>query len=166
MRRLLVSCALLALAFPAGALAYVSADDGTLVVRNGTSDDPTTAVVRLVAFHGAAFGGVDAGKIVIDDLTPGDAYAPKVTGADSSHLVPGDATKRVWLGSNMRFRVDGGSYTVSVYGAGVDVNAVGQGKAWLQGSATSPAGDGRYSINGNDSKSLPALGSWFTIAGS
>jgi hypothetical protein len=167
MRRLLVFCALLALAVPASASAFPNGSgDGTLVIRNGSSDDTTTAVVRLIAFHGAAFGQVDSGKIVIDDLTPLDAYKPTVTGYDSSHLVPTDSSKRVYLGSDMRFRVDGGVYTVSVYGAGVDLNAVGQGKAWLQGSATSPAGDGRYSIDGADFKSLPAVGGWYPIVGS
>ena len=87
MRRLLVFCALCALALPASALAYTSGSaDGTLVVRNGSSGDFSTPVVRLVAFHGAVFGQIDGGRIVIDDLTPNDTYAPLVTNA-TAHII-------------------------------------------------------------------------------
>ena len=121
MRRLFVFCALCALALPAPALAYTKgAADGTLVVRNGSSDDFWTPVVRLVAFHGAVFG-----------------------------------------------QVDGGKYTISLYGVGIDLNAVGQpaaGKVWLQGSPTLLA-DGKYSIDGADFRSLPDVGAWLSIGG-
>jgi hypothetical protein len=166
MRRLLVLCALCAFALPAPALAYVSgAGDGTLVVRNGSSDDLTTPVVRLVAFHGAIFGQVDGGRIVIDDLTA-DSYVPVVTNYDSVHTVASDPSKKVWKGLNMRFRVDGGKYTISLYGSGIDLNAVGQpasGKVWLQGSATVLPSDGRYSIDGGDFRSLPDVGAWLPM---
>jgi len=167
MRRLLVLCALCALALPASALAYTSGGaDGTLVVRNGSSDDFSTPVVRLVAFHGAIFGQIDGGRIVIDDLTPNDTYVPVVTNY-TVHLILSDSMKQVWRGQNMRFRVDGGRYTISLYGVGIDLNAVGQpaaGKVWLQGSATLPA-DGKYSIDGADFRSLPAVGAWLPIGG-
>ena len=168
MRRLLVICALCALALPAPALAYTKgAADGTLVVRNGSSDDFSTPVVRLVAFHGAVFGQVDGGRIVIDDLTTADTYAPKVTNYDSVHAVAGDPSKKIWKGQDMRFRVDGGTYTINIYGIGIDLNAVGQpaaGKVWLQGSATLPV-DGKYSIDGADFRSLPDVGAWLPIGG-
>jgi hypothetical protein len=167
MRRLLILCALCTLALPAPALAYTkAATDGTLVVRNGSSDDFSTPVVRLVGFHGAVFGQIDGGRIVIDDLTPGDTYRPLVTNA-TAHIISADTNKQVWKGQNMRFRVDGGTYTISVYGVGIDLNAVGQpaaGKVWLQGSATL-AVDGRYSIDGADFRSLPDLGAWLPIGG-
>jgi hypothetical protein len=167
MRRLLILCALCALALPASALAYTSgAADGTLVVRNGSSDDFSTPVVRLVAFHGATFGQIDGGRIVIDDLTPGDTYIPLVTNA-TAHIISADTNKQVWKGQNLRFRLDGGRYTISIYGFGVDLNAVGQsaaGKVWLQGSPTLPV-DGRYSIDGADFRSLPDVGVWLPIGG-
>jgi len=167
MRRLLVFCALCALALPASALAYARGSaDGTLVVRNGSSGDFSTPVVRLVAFHGAVFGQIDGGRIVIDDLTPNDTYAPLVTNA-TAHIISADSNKQVWKGQNMRFRVDGGKYTISLYGVGIDVNAVGEpaaGKVWLQGSSTLPV-DGKYSIDGADFRSLPAVGAWLSIGG-
>jgi len=167
MRRLLVFCALCALALPASALAYARGSaDGTLVVRNGSSGDFSTPVVRLVAFHGAVFGQVDGGRIVIDDLTPGDTYIPVVTNA-TAHIYSADSSKQIWKGQNMRFRIDGGKYTISLYGVGIDLNAVGQpaaGKVWLQGSATLPV-DGRYSIDGADFRSLPDVGAWLAIGG-
>jgi hypothetical protein len=164
MRPLLVLCALAALALPAGAFAYTSAaGDGTLVVRNGSSDDFTTPVVRLVAFHGAVFGQVDLGRIVIEDLTPNDPYDPVVPNV-TPHQVPGEPNKQVWRGQNMRFRVDGGRYTISIYGGGIDLNAVGQGRVWLQGSPTLTT-DGKYSIDGADFKSLPDIGAFFTLSG-
>src|SRR5438874_10178492 len=167
MRRLFVFCALCALALPASARAYTRGSaDGTLVVRNASSDDFSTPVVRLVAFHGAVFGQVDGGRVVIDDLTPNDAYDPVVTNG-SVHTVVGDSSKQVWKGQNMRFRVDGGKYTVSLYGVGIDLNAVGTpaaGKVWLQGSSTLPV-DGKYSIDGADFRSLPDVGAWLSIGG-
>jgi hypothetical protein len=164
MRRLLLLSALATLAFPAGAYAFTaSASDGTLVVRNGSSDDNSTPVVRMVNFQGAVFGQIDGGRIVIEDLTPNDPYDPKVTNG-TSHLVGGDQNKRVWRGENMRFRVDGGRYTISIYGIGIDLNAIGQGPVWLQGSPTLTT-DGSYSVDGADFKSLPNVGEWFTISG-
>ena len=62
---------------------------------------------------------------------------------------------------------DGGKYTISLYGVGIDVNAVGEpaaGKVWLQGSSTLPV-DGKYSIDGADFRSLPAVGAWLSIGG-
>jgi hypothetical protein len=167
MRRLFIVCALCALALPASALAYTSgAADGTLVVRNGSSDDFSTPVVRLVGFHGAIFGQIDGGRIVIDDLTPNDTYLPQVTNA-TAHIISADTNKQAWKGQNMRFRIDGGKYTISLYGVGIDLNAVGSpatGKVWLQGSATL-ASDGKYSIDGADFRSLPDVGAWLPIGG-
>ena len=72
--------------------------------------------------------------------------------------------------SNGRVRlraIDGGKYTISLYGFGVDLNAVGQpaaGKIWLQGSATLVS-DGKYSIDGADFHSLPDVGAWLSMGG-
>ncbi len=44
-----------------------------------------------------------------------------------------------------------------MYGSGVDVFAVGKGTVVLQGSPDSSGPDGRYSLNGSDWHSLPAV---------
>lgn len=155
--------ALAALAVPAAALAGISAaSDGTLVVLNGTAPyvpgDPSssTPVVQLT-INGSVIGQVKGqGKIVIDGGTK--SPAPEVTGAGvTSKPSTISDTATVWIGGpdGFKFRAVGGTYTVLVYGAHASLVAVGTGSATLAGLANTPVGDGRYSLNGDDFKSLP-----------
>ena len=155
MRRTIVICAALAaLAVPATAFAlHLGPGDGTLVVQNGTAPRGT-AVVTLV-IHGAAIGQISGlGKIVIDD--PTDDFTPEVTGYNW-HRQTGD-TEDTWggAGPNFRFRAVGGTYKITIYGSGVDLVASGKGSVVLAGSPDAAASDGRYSLNGQDYRSLPA----------
>ena len=142
---------------PAGASAlHASAGDGTLVVKSGTAPRGT-AVVTLV-IQGAAIGQISGlGKIVIEDPAPNDANAPEVTGSNWHRQTPGDA-EEIWggAGPNFRFRAVGGTYKITIYGSGVDLVASGKGTVVLAGSPDASAADGRYSLNGQDFKSLPA----------
>lgn len=161
-RRTVVICAALA-AFlvPAVALAVTqAAGDGTLVVENGNA--PRGVAVVTLVIRGAAIGEVTGlGKVVIDDPTPGDGFDPEVTGADwrrdSSDTAPGGGTETTWGGTDFRFRAVGGTYKITVYGSDVDLVASGHGTVVLAGTTDTPtAHDGRYSLNGAPSKSLPA----------
>lgn len=153
--RLLLTALLVALAAPAAALAAGTATgDGTLVVRNGNAPQGTPVVVLVI--RGAAIGQVTgSGRILINDGTPDDGYTAEVTGADWSKD-KGDAG-RLWGGPGFSFRAVGGTYTITIWGSGVNLVASGRGSVFLTGSAESPNRDGGYSLNGRDFKSLPAL---------
>ena len=133
--------------------------DSTLVVLNCTAPftpgdlKSSTPVVQLT-ITGSVIGQVRGqGAIIID----GGAKSPnpEVTGA----LGPRDLkdTAKVWTGDvdGFKFRAVGGTYTVIVYGAHVSLTAVGTGTVVLAGTPNVATWDGRYSLNGDDFKSLP-----------
>jgi hypothetical protein len=149
MRRLVLLIVLVALAAPAAALALPRAvGDGTLVVRNGTGGDAKTPALVLIV-RGAVIGQIDHGRLVIENSSDGGVAT--VTGADSSRVI--SDTKTSWSGSDLRFRTVGGSFVIRIYGAGIDLNAVGQGFARLVGSPF--VADGTYSLNDGPFRSLP-----------
>jgi hypothetical protein len=165
MRRLALILGLFsAIAVPAAAVAGVGASsDGSLVVQNGQAPYtpggvPNVPVVQL-QITGSVIGQVSGtGKLVIDAGPNADPTAePQVTGAG----LPGDSsrspTAQVWKGTSFKFRAIGGTYTVLVYGTGVNVVAVGTGTVRLAGQPDTPKGDGRYSLNGDDFVSLPGV---------
>jgi hypothetical protein len=164
MRRLSLSLVLLAvLAVPAASsAAKASPGDGSLVVKHGqapwsqdTGDGTPVVVMRIT---GSVIGEVDSqGKIVID---PGpNGVQPDVTGGvGNPHAVPTDpkGTAQYWKGTGdpFKFRAVGGTFTILIYGT--DVNLVAIGKGWVKLAGTpGPAYDGKYSLNGDDFKSLP-----------
>ncbi len=152
MRRTVVICAsLVALLVPAAGFALqAAAGDGTLVVQNGTA--PRGVAVVTLVIKGVAIGQISGyGKVVIDDPT-GDNI-PEVTNY-AWHRSAG--TEDTWAGSNFRFRAVGGTYKITIYGQDVDLVASGSGTVVLTGSPEAPTTDGRYSLNGQDFKSLPA----------
>jgi hypothetical protein len=163
MRRIvLIGLALAALAAPAAAMGLRrSPGDGTLVVKSASAPDGVPSVTIVI--KGTVIGHVASGSpdvddaVVIDDLTGnGDFSASQVGGAFLSKKNV-SSTRTKYLGSDFRFRtVEGDYYKVTIYGAGVNLFAVGQGKVTLQGMPDPAANDGRYSINGQDFKSLPA----------
>jgi hypothetical protein len=163
-RRTVVICAsLAALALPAAAVsAYKAPGDGTLVVQNASAP-LGTAVVTLV-IRGSVIGQIrGSGRIVIDDPTPGDKYAPEVTGAIWRKDV-GDSTRWGSAG-DLRFRVVGGSYKITIYGSYIDLVASGFGNVVLTGSPDLPSHDGSFSLNGGIFQSLPATPSKTLIVG-
>ena len=146
---------------PASALSIgLAIGDGTLVVKNGSAPRGTPVVTLVI--RGAAIGQISgAGKVVIDDPTPNDGFAPEVTGANW-HRDTGDS-ETTWGGAgsatggpDFRFRAVGGIYKITIYGSGVDLVASGHGTVVLAGSADTPTHDGSYSLNGKDFRSLPA----------
>jgi hypothetical protein len=164
MRRLVVvSMLLLALALPAGALALqTNAGDGSLVVKNGSAPRGQ-AVVQLVV-TGSSIGWVHGlGKIVIDDANANNAASPEITGADGcKDLADADPRQiygnaRVCTGNDFRFRAVGDTFAITIYGSGVNLVALGWGKAILAGIVGEPVDDGFYSLNGGDFHSLPGV---------
>jgi hypothetical protein len=154
MRRSVVIVAVLAaLSTPAAVLAAERAGgDGTLVVKNGSA--PTTVPVVSMKITGSVIGQVDQGKIVIDPGPNSDA-TPEVTGAEWTGSSKLSQTAQVWRGTQFKFRAVGGTFTILIYGTGVDLVAVGKGTVQLAGLPDTPHGDGVYSRNGADFMSLP-----------
>ena len=155
MRRLAcIFLAFSALAAPAVALAARdAAGDGTLVVKNGEAPDGT-AVVRM-KITGSVIGQVTGqGRIIIDPGAKGPQ--PEVTGAVGHDVAQSDTARSYSGGADgFKFRAVGGTFVIVIYGAKVNLFAVGTGTVQLAGMPNTPTGDGRYSLNGDDFKSLP-----------
>jgi hypothetical protein len=144
--RKLVLVMLVALALPAAASAVpAERGDGTLAVKNATG--------RItIAARGALLGRVEEGVFVVADLSPGGNDEIQVFGNDQKPQVRGNGTT-VYRGTDMRFRVVGGLYSVSVTGSGINVSAVGRGT--VQGIGMS---DGLFSSDGAPFKLASPLG--------
>jgi hypothetical protein len=163
MRRILLSCTLLALvALPAAASAGAAAQakPGYLVVRKAAGDGGVNGgPVATLIIKGFVLGRVsqEARVDVVQLPSPAGQGAPQVRGADVStkaikwHHFAGEK----YLGSNFRFRAMGGYYRVVVRGSGVYLFAGGQGHVTLQGSSHFPRHDGEFSVSGGRFRSLP-----------
>lgn len=161
-RTVVIFVFLVALLVPAAALAiHLAPSDGTLVIKNGSAPRGTPVVTLVI--RGAAIGQISgAGKVVIEDPTPNDGFAPEVSGFNW-HRDTGD-NETTWGGAgsatggqDFRFRAVGGVYKIMVYGSGVDLVVSGRGTAVLAGSPDTPSHDGVFSLNGSEFKSLPAF---------
>lgn len=164
MRRLVPTFALLAaLALPAAALAApaaltakTAAGDGTFVLQNGQA--PNGVAVVKMTITGSVIGQVQGfGKIIIDAGPNGPT--PQVSGAGNPRAVPGDkdGSALQWgFTDSFKFRAVGGTFTIVIYGGDVDLVAIGKSKNLVvTGMPDMGKGDGRYSLNGADWKSLP-----------
>jgi hypothetical protein len=155
---LLTALALLALAAPAAALALTHAsNDGTLAIRDATGK------IRIQAV-GGFLGRVDKGRVTIVDPVDGDGTGPIVSGCDTpAKYTDTDlgGTTAVCSGTKLRFRLVGGKFKVLITGQGIDMSVVGHGLVMLNGAG---GDDGRYSLNGDDFRSLPDLVQTFALA--
>jgi hypothetical protein len=164
MRRILVSCAVLAvLALPAAATARApGAKPGFLVVRQAVGDGGVNGrpVVTLIV-TGFVLGRVARDsqvKIVQLPSVGCQQCGPQVVGADVSSTgikYRGRFSGKAYSGSNFRFRAQGGLYRVVVRGSGVYLFAGGQGHVTVQGSSVYKRDDGKYSVDGAPFRSLP-----------
>jgi hypothetical protein len=120
--------------------------DGTLIVKDG--------VGRIVInAKGGVIGRFDRGQVTIKDPIPGDGTGPIVTGAEAEHSI-NDTTTR-YSGANVRFRIIGGKFSITVEATNVDLSAIGNGTVKINGKGTSDDGD--YSMNGGPSQPFPAF---------
>ena len=153
MRRLIATLAIFAFAVPAAAIAAVRGPgDGTLSVRNGHGTFVITA-------RGGVIGSFAHGKVIITDPDPTDGTGPKVTGQDW-HRERSDITD-VYGGTDVRFRLIGGSFRIKVIGTGVNLSVVGKGNVSLEGYGS--ADDGSYSVDGGDYVPVPAVLTTFSL---
>ena len=142
MRNALLTLLVAALILPAAALASrVAPGDGTLSVEGASG-------LVIVQARGAVIGRVDAGQIVIADLSPGDNNDPVVWGAQFRRQTgPGTF---IYRGRNITFRLIGGGFRVRVEGLGISISVVGRGDAFFDGE-----GAGVFSTSGADCRFAP-----------
>ncbi len=154
MRRLLILCALVTLALPAGIQAATTAGvDGTLSVKNATG-------LVLVNSNGVIIGHADKARITITDADATDGRVI-VLGWDSKvALTP---TKTLYKGEDMRFKLLGGDNILFIRGSGISLSVVGEGKVSLDGGNV--ANDGKFSIDDGPFKSLPDVYQTFSFGG-
>lgn len=166
MRRILLSCALLALlVLPATAGASASAKSGYLVVQKASGDGGVSGPpVVTVIVKGFVLGRVSQeGRVDIFQLPSANGEgAPQVKGADVAatqikwHPRPNTTlTGTKYRGSDFRFRAMGGRYRIVVRGAGIYLFAGGKGLVMVRGSRFNPSQDGRFAVNGGTFRSLP-----------
>jgi hypothetical protein len=153
MRRLILVVLVLVLAVPAAAGALMRGPgDGTLVVDNGRG-------IVLIQARGGILGRFDSGRMVVEDPNPGDGSGPVVYGAQRIREL--GATRTLYIGTDVRFRLIGGLWRVRIDALGTDVSAVGRGTATLDGSRYSQVG--RYSVNGGPMQPFPIVPTTFQL---
>jgi hypothetical protein len=133
-----------------------SPSDGALSVKNAEG--------RVVMIgRGVLIGRFDKGQVTIKDPNPNDGAKPIVTGADGTSSL-GERTTKYW-GSNLRFRIIGGAFSVTVFGADIDLSAVGRGMVTLNGAgAKSPdTSNGTYAVNGGAPQPFPGFALTFPL---
>ncbi len=148
MRHVSLVLLLVGLLAPAALAASGSVGDGTLAVRNGKG------LVKLDV-TGVVIAQIDAGQITVDDPESEPRTRPRVRGYE--RVKPLSETKRRWAGSDMRVRLVGGEWKVTILGRGIDLSVVGRGTVTIngRGDASTVVEDGAYSLNDAPWRSLP-----------
>ena len=129
------------LAVPAGAVAKTRAEgDGSL----GVSAASGTIVIQG---DGVVYGQFDTGTLLVLDYKPDDAVStPFVSIARVSRV------SNVYAGSDVRFLLPSGRYTIELIGVGIDASAVGKGSIVATGLGSPD--DGSYTLNGTKTQDL------------
>lgn len=140
-------------------------DDGTLSVKNGDGFVRIGGPYLGGPARGAVIGRCDSCSFILDDKAEGDGTAAIVTGADESKDKDDDSTVEWFTGTNVRFRLIGGRYVLRIKGKGIGLSVVGTAWVRIKGMDGEDAlTDGTYSLNGDESRSLPTEWKRFRLA--
>lgn len=149
---------------PLGVLALLVIT-GTAAARPGSTNDGTLSVknsdgrVVVVASKGVVIGRFDKGQLTIKDPTPNDGPDPIVTGADVTQSLGDNVTR--YSGKNIRFRMIGGPFSLTVFGTDIDLSAVGRGMVTLDGTlsvkSNADTDDDTYAFNGDPPQPFPTF---------
>ena len=160
MRRLLVPLLILGAALPAASLAArAPAADGTLAVRDGRGK------VQMKV-KGSLIGRYTNGSLTIEELASDEETEPVVRGYRTFKWSR-NGKVRTYTGKNVRFRLIGGRYKVTLNAKGIFFSLVGKGSVGLDGNGSVDDGvfyDGFYSLNGSEEESLPDDATWVNLA--
>lgn len=118
--------------------------DGTLTVKNGYAK-------IFISGKGAFIGHFDSGFVQIRDPNPDDGTGPIVSGADQTRDINAKTTR--YSGTDVRFRMIGGTFVITVVARNLDLSVVGKGPVVIQGLGT--ADDGVYAVNGGQPQDVP-----------
>jgi hypothetical protein len=131
-----------------GALAAAGATgDGVLELRD------VNATRATIYAKGAIWGQLDYGQLKVTDPNPDDNLTAWVSGAESARTYEPGVT--VYSGKNIHFRFTGGRYIkFAIVGYGIDVTAVGVGRASLIGDPDW-YDDGDYSLDNGKWQPVP-----------
>lgn len=142
MRRLclILLCGLVVV--PAALAAPRATGDGVLELI-AVNADRVTIVAR-----GAIWGQLDRGTLIVYDRSPQDSSTPYVSGAEISYPTL-DGSGTVYKGRDIHFRSTDGAYRFVISGSGIDLTAVGSGKAYIDGNADA-IDMGQYAVDNND----------------
>ena len=141
-----LSCLVLA---PTAVAASQATGDGVLELK---AVNATKVVIQ--GSRGAIWGQVDKGTLRVVDPNPDDNLVALVSGAEQIRptLDPGVT---LYIGKNIHFRFSGARYGFSISGTGIDVTAVGVGRAWLTGAGS--VDDGDYAVDDGKWVGVPLL---------
>jgi hypothetical protein len=163
-RRLAFVCLLLLLAVPVAAAAFPGeSNDGTLEVDRGKG-------IVTLRITGSIIGTLARGRISAIDPDASDGSGPILKNCShredlSDQTVDPNDVRLLCSGSNLRFRLVGGFYNITIRGYGINVSAVGHGRVMLDGLGDDTGlPDGVYSFNGAPFQSLPDVVKWFLLA--
>ncbi len=144
-----VAAALFVSAIPAAASLARTSDPGhgTLEVKGGRG-------LVVLTFRGGIIGHLGHGRVTVSDPVD-DGTDAVLTNCDRTRDL--SEITIMCVGDDVRFRAVGGRWKVRIQGRGIDVSAVGRGKALLDGVGDGVPGrfDGVYSLNGDEPLSLP-----------
>jgi hypothetical protein len=144
----IILCGLLVV--PAALAAPRATGDGVLELRAVNANR-----VVVQGNRGAIWGQIDRGTLRVADQNLDDNLVPYVSGADAVTTSPTDPSVVIYSGKNIHFRFSGAKYGFSLSGIGIDVTAVGVGRAWLTGAGS--LDDGDYAIDDNPWQTVPLL---------
>jgi hypothetical protein len=149
MRRLALIIGVLALTLPAAAGALKAGPgDGTLVVDNAQGS------IQL-RVRGGIIGRFDQGGTVeVYDPVAGDGAAPVIKGCEFKDQIGPRRWECSSSQAEVRFRLIGGYFRVTIEANGVDLSVAGRGTATLDGSGFDDQ-PGRYSLNGGTYQPFP-----------
>jgi hypothetical protein len=142
-KRLALICFVASLAL-AGAAVAAAPPDGTLTVKNGIGR-------IMITGKGAIIGHFDTGFVQIKDPDPNDGTGAIVNGADATRFINEKTTR--YSGTDVRFRMIGGTFAITIVAANIDLSVVGKGMVSIVGRGT--ADDGTYSANGGAAQEVP-----------
>jgi len=137
MRRICLLLTVIALSIPAAATASDrAAGDGSL----GLSAATGTVVVKG---RGVIYGHFDSGTLMVLDYKPDDGTSVPAISNAKARVTRGTV---VYTGSDVRFLLPSGRYTIELIATDVNASAVGKGSVVATGGGTPD--DGTVTVNG------------------
>jgi hypothetical protein len=145
MRKLLVLLLVLLAVTPAAWAAAGSSGDGALAVTRASG-------TIFVQGRGVIYGHFDSGTLMVLDYRPDDLTSvPAVSSGKSKY----SGSSGVYTGTDVRFLLPSGRYTIELIGVRIDASAVGRGNVVVTGLGTFD--DGSFAVNGGKPQPLSRI---------